>query len=222
MSIKPYNSYSVIDLSGVQEPYVNSSVEFGYFGNLGYVSNANYYSMPTHLLTNNGVANVDVSNGLHLLNSGIYKLNLSIDCSSTSISTTDGTIYFNFGTIQLSNTSPTSITGSFGGSHTSRMYSYGSNSTSYPGIISWVTEAYTAGTNSTLSQNSNSNNELVYNYSYNSNGAGVILQGICTTEITFVISQPTTIFFNIGGSLNLTMGNSYFTLQLMCNNPIFN
>jgi hypothetical protein len=215
MSIKPYNTYIVNDLSGVQQPYVNSCREFGYFGNLGDITDGSYNSMPTHLLTNNGVATVDASNGLHLLNSGVYKLNLSIDCSTTNIVATNGTIYFNFGTIQLSNTSPTSITGSFGAINDRKVFSFGSNAISYPGIISWITNAYTAGTNA-ISKHSISNNQLVYNYNFNTDASGNFKQGICTTEIIFVINKPTTIFFNIGSNSHLTMGNSYFTLQLIC------
>ena len=73
MSIIPYNNYTVKDLSTppVQQPYVNSTTEFGYFGNIGAVQNFN--SMPAYLMTNNGIATLDASNGLRILNPGIYE-----------------------------------------------------------------------------------------------------------------------------------------------------
>ena len=142
MSITPYNNYTVRDLSGIQQPYVNSTTEFGYFGSLPQpVSNFN--SLPTYLNTNNGIARVDASGGLNILQAGIYKLNLSIDCSATNITTTTNNlqIYFNFGTTFLKNQARSALTGSFGGIHTSGMFSLGSNSTTYPGIINWVSNS---------------------------------------------------------------------------------
>jgi hypothetical protein len=224
MSIAPYNNYSVLDLSGSQQPYVNSTTEFGYFGSRGAVSNL--YSMPTYLNTNNGIAIVDASGGLNILQAGIYTLDVSIDYSATSmtISPTNsfGIIYFNFGTNKLNAISIANITGSFGGTRTSGMFSYGSNTT-YPGIIDWLVNSFTTGANTTPSKYYIKNNQLMWGYACNnfSNG-GPLSSGICTTKITFIINQPTIIYLNtccidINGSLvyTLTMGKSYFTLQLI-------
>jgi hypothetical protein len=229
-SVTPYNNYTVRDLSGNQQPYINSTTEFGYFGNLG--SHSTCYSMPTFLSTNNGIATVDASNGLHILQAGIYTLKVSVDCSGTSMvyNTDDGIIYFNFGTNKLSGVAYQSVYGSFGGSHSNKMFSFGSNATTYPGIISWLTNSNTQGPNPTASKYLvNSNNQLLWGYYCNnfstgtSGNNGPLQPGVCTTKITFIINQPTTIFFNIGcvnanslsTAFNLTMGKSYFTLQLI-------
>ena len=229
MSITPYNNYTVADLTGVQQPYVNSTVEFGYFGSLGPVSNL--YSMPTYLNTNNGIATVDASGGLNILQAGIYTLNLSIDCSATSmtISPTNnfGIIYFNFGTTKLNAVSLANITGSFGGTHTSGMFSYGSNATSYPGIIDWLVNSFTTGANTTPSKYYIKNNQLMWGYACNNfSNSGPLSSGICTTKITFIINTPTIIYLNtccidnVGIPVyTLTMGKSYFTLELISNIP---
>ena len=172
MSIIPYNNYTVKDLSTppVQQPYVNSTTEFGYFGNLGTTiktgSPTTYFSMPTFLLTNNGIASVDTSvngfTGLKILQKGIYKLNLSLECTSNS-----GTqLYFNFGVAPMNN-SP--LSGSFGGTMNSGsgMYSYNSSST-YPRILSWVSGSSTVPPQTAVagdvfwSDPNNTNNQLVY------------------------------------------------------------
>jgi hypothetical protein len=231
MSITPYNNYTVKDLTGIKQPYVNSTTEFGYFGNLGYIGNYDWYSMPTVLLTNNGIATVDAS-GLHILQAGIYTLNLSVDCVKAAPIPGNEAIYFNFGTNYLYLTNPANLSGSFGLIHTTGMLSFGSNATSYPGIISCLTNAI-SGTNTFASRyldpasgsqqipvTTRMDNQLVYYYVYNNNttagGAAVPMPpGICTTEITFIINQPTTIYFNIGGNAYLQMGTSYFTLELI-------
>ena len=230
MSITPYNNYRVSDSGGNKQPYVNSSTEFGYFGNLGSVISC--YSMPTFLSTNNGIATVDAS-GLHILNAGIYTLKVSIDCSSTSMNVVDDAIiYFNFGTSKLPGVAYESVYGSFGGSQLNKMFSFGSNSTLYPGIIAWLTNSNTQGPNPTASKYLvNNNNQLLWGYYCNNNSTGTngnngpLQPGVCTTKITFIINQPTTIYFNIGcvyvnnlsTAFNLTMGNSYFTLDLISN-----
>ena len=192
---------------------------------------SSWFALLTFLSTNNGIAIVDdVSHGLHILQAGIYTLNLSVDCVKAAPINGNEAIYFNFGTNYLYNAN---LSGSFGLIHNTGMLSFGSNATSYPGIISCLTNAI-SGTNPFASRYLDNGgvpvslhiyNQLVYYYVYNNNtsagGAAVPMpQGICTTEITFIIDKPTTIYFNIGGNAYLQMGTSYFTLECMSINPI--
>ena len=234
MSIIPYNNYTVKDLSTppVQQPYVNSTTEFGYFGNLGTTiktgSPTTYFSMPTFLLTNNGIASVDTSvngfTGLKILQKGIYKLNLSLECTSNS-----GTqLYFNFGVAPMNN-SP--LSGSFGGTMNSGsgMYSYNSSST-YPRILSWVSGSGTVPPQSAVagdvwwSDQNNTNNQLVYVFNTSATtpaaNSPTIPICVCSSEITFCVNGPTTIYFNTASNpvnTSYMMGTSYFLLQLISN-----
>jgi hypothetical protein len=139
----------------------------------------------------------------------------------------DGIIYFNFGTNKLNNVLLANITGSFGGTHTNKMFSFGSNATTYPGIINWIVNSFTSGTTTTPSKYYIDNNQLIWGYACNnSTNSGPLKSGICTTKITFIINQPTIIYLNTccidnnGGNIySLTMGKSYFTLQLISNTP---
>jgi hypothetical protein len=218
MSIIPYNNYTVTDLSGLQQPYVNSTVEFGYFGsiasNINY--NNNWYSFPVFLNTNNGIASVSNSYGLNILQAGIYKITLAMDFKTSGvISTNNVSVTFCFGNVYLNNVS---LSGSFGQSHTSGMISYGSNATSYPGIIDWITNSFSVGP--TLANNYViANNLLMYVYYTQTDGNGTFSQGICTTEITFIINEPTIIYLSAKTPSTLVMGKSYFTLQLINNIP---
>jgi photosystem II stability/assembly factor-like uncharacterized protein len=215
-SITPYNNYTVRDLSSNQQPYVNSTTEFGYF--TGVSSNPNYgnnwYSLPTFLNTNNGVASVDASGGLHILSAGIYTINIGLDFfTSGTHSNTAVPVYFCLGNIYLNYVS---LSGSFGGSHTTGMFSFGSNATTYPGIISWITNSISIGATS-ANNYLIANNELMYEYFTDTDGNGTFSQGICTTEIKFIINGPTTIYLNTKTASTLAMGKSYFTLQLISN-----
>jgi hypothetical protein len=108
------------------------------------------------------------------------------------------------------------LSGSFGGTHTNKMLSFSSNSTTYPGIISWITNTYNKDDATTVSNFDISSNSLVHTYYSNTDGNGTFYQGICTTGITFILDLPTTIYLNTSttGS-KLVMEKSYFTLQLI-------
>jgi hypothetical protein len=214
MSIKPYNNYSVNDLSGIQQPYINSTTEIGYFGSMLSTNtyNGKWYSLPLFLNTHNGIAMLDVSCGLNILQAGIYKINLGLDFFTADSSGTNLPVYFCFGDKYLTNAV---LSGSFGGTHTNKMLSFSSNSTTYPGIISWITNAYNSGA-TTVSNFDISNNLLLHTYYSNTDPSGTFSKGICTTGITFILNFPTTIYLNTSTpSTKLLMGKSYFTLELI-------
>jgi hypothetical protein len=214
MSTIPYNKYTVRDLTNNKQPYVNSTREVGYFNgtSVGTIPINKWYSLPAVLNTNNGIANVDAS-GVRILNAGIYSINLSLFPTTTQ--DVSSNISFNFGTTYLSNISTNVLANSFGGVEPTGMFTYdASNNYNTPGIISWVADGYSSG-NSGSNFVKTQTNELSYNY-YTAGTGGQIFSGICTTEITFFIDEPTTIYFNVSGnSTTVTMNNCFFTLQLI-------
>ena len=225
MSIKPYNNLTVRDLSNVEQPYVNSTTEFGYFrgGSLGTIANGLWQSLPTTLKTNNGIANVDASGGL-ILQPGIYKINISLFPTTTQDGSSN--ISFNFGTRYLSNISTSSSATAFGGPCSTGMFTYDPFNNPYsPGIISWVADGYNSGTNTISNFVKNpTTNELSYNYYNSGYSDGTLYGGNCTTEITFVIDSSETIYFNVSTSsvTGVIMGNSFFTLEFISSNTIIN
>jgi photosystem II stability/assembly factor-like uncharacterized protein len=221
MSNAPYNNYSVLDLSGNEQPYVNSTSEFGYFSgrSVGTIPKSSWHSLPAVLTTNNGLAILDTSGGLTILNSGIYKINLSL--FPTLIQDGSTNISFCFGSTYLSNISSTTIVNAFGGPHPSGMFTYDpSYNPTKPGIISWVANGYSSGNSTTSNFVKNSTtNELGYEYYTGGNSTQTLYSGICTTEITFIINSQTSIFFNVStnSSTGVSFGNCCFTLQLISN-----
>ena len=181
----------------------------GRFNGGGFVSGYRWDSANTFVTTNNGIANVGSNSGLNILNAGIYKLDVSLYPVSTGDGGQFNTIYFSFGTTYLNNASTPS--GTFGGSKTLDTYSY---TTTYPGIISWLTNAFSSA-NSTTSELDTTSGYLVYKYYSKSNNSGELYSGICTTQITFTINAPTIIYFNVACSVGISVGNSYFVLQMI-------
>jgi hypothetical protein len=222
MSIIPFTNFTVIDLSNVQQPYVNSCTEYGYFsgGNLGTIANGLWSSLPGVLTTNNGIASLDAS-GLRILNPGIYSINLSIFPTTTQDGSSN--ISFNFGTRYLFNDSSTNVVNAFGGPRPTGMFTYDPSNNPYsPGIISWVADGYNSANSTTNNFIKNSTtNELSYNY-FNAGypTSNALYSGNCTTEMTFVVDSSATIFLNIlsNSTTGVTMGNCFFTLELVCNN----
>jgi hypothetical protein len=220
MSIIPYNNFTVRDLSNVEQPYVNSTREVGFFsgGNLGAVGTNRWLSLLTYLNTNNGIARVSADGGLTILNSGIYKINLSLFPTSSQDGSSN--ILFNFGTRRIRNEGPTltSYINAFGGVCPTGMFTYDPSNNPYiPGIISWVAEGYSSG-NSRISNfvTNSTTNELSYNYSIDCS-AGQIYSGISTTEMTCIIAPSATIYFNVStnSTSSATLGNCCFTLEFI-------
>ena len=225
MSTTPFNNFRVNDLTSPQntQPYVNSTVELGYFDNgfAGTTSPTYWTSMPTVLLTNNGIAIAAADNtgvnteGLSIKSAGVYKLNLTVYITSGGNGGAFNAINFNFGSQALSQPD---LFASFGGSQVAgQMLSYSNTNTNYPGIISWNVDSYSSGNNG-VSGFSLSNNQLRYSYFSKVNNTGLIYPGICTTEITFVLNAPTIIFFIVQCDNAIQMGRSYFTLELITTN----
>ena len=224
MSTKPFNNLIVNDLTTpvpVQQPYVNSTTEVGYFsnpnGSSGILNATYWYSLNTTLKTNNGIASS--SSGLKILNPGIYKLNLSVWPDPG----TSGNLRFNFGTLfQNGNNLLNNDISAFGGSNAYYMHTFDNNiNKNIPGIISWIANGYGYNSGSSPSAFSfNTSYQLSYIYYYSTTtaeGTQFISNGICTTEITFFVNQSNTIiYFNVNPSTsNVKMSNCYFTLQLM-------
>jgi photosystem II stability/assembly factor-like uncharacterized protein len=226
MSIIPFTNFTVIDLSNVQQPYVNSCTEYGYFNgtNLGTIANDLWRSLPATLNTNNGIASVDASGGLRILNPGIYSINLSI--FPTAIKDGSSNISFNFGTTYLPSVSTSLPAGAFGGARVNGMFTYDPFYNPYsPGIISWVADGYSSGNNTASNFIKNSTtNELSYNYFNAGYLNGPLYSGNCTTQMTFIINSPETIYFNVSTNISpgVTMGNCVFTLELISTIPISN
>jgi hypothetical protein len=227
MSTKPFNNLIVNDLNTNPQPYVNSTTEVGYFSNVGFTIYSNWYSLNTNLNTNNGIATrgaVQTNNmyGLKILNPGIYKINLSFSPYGTS--SNGSSISFNFGTAfqNGTNTSNNDIFG-FGrqGEGNYGMYTYGPNNLNTPGIISWIANGYnmiSAPGKFLIGDNSAPvTGNLRFSYDTDAaSGTGVIFNGICSTEITFFVTNAnTTIYFNVNSTNGVAMSNCYFTLQLM-------
>jgi hypothetical protein len=235
MSTTPYNNLIVNDLNTNQQPYVNSTTEVGYFSNVStnFAIYGAWYSLNTNLNTNNGIATLGLPQtnnmyGLKILNPGIYKINLSFFPSETS--SNGSAISFNFGTAfqNGTNTSNNDISGfgreGLGNYGNYGMYTYGPANINIPGIISWIANGYNSINTSPSSFLIGSNIAPVsgnLRFTYNADatsgtGGGVIFNGICSTEITFFVTQPnTTIYFNVISTNGVVMGNCYFTLQLM-------
>ena len=215
MSNIPYNNFTILDLNGVQQPYVNSTTEVGYFtgSSVGPILQNRWRSLPAVLNTNNGIASVDAS-GLTILNPGVYSIKLSLFPTSTQDGSSN--ISFNFGTRYLYDVSTNVVANSFGGVRPTGMFTYDASNNPYiPGIITWVADGYSSG-NTGSNFVKTQTNELSYNYSTAGTG-GQIFSGICTTEMTFVIVIPKTIYFNVStnSTAGVTMGNCVFTLQLI-------
>ena len=225
MSITPYNRFTVRDLSNVQQPYVNSSSESGYFsgGNLGTIANGLWRSLPAVLNTNNGIASLDAS-GLRILNPGIYSINLSLFPTTTQVGSSN--ISFNFGTRYLYNDPSTNIVNAFGGPRPTGMFTYDPSNNPYsPGIISWVANGYDSSNNTISNFIKNPiTSELSYNY-FNAGypNGGALYSGICTTKMTFILGSSASIFLNIlsNSTTGVTMGNCSFTLNLISYLPVF-
>jgi len=224
MSIKPYNNFTVRDLSNVVQPYVNSTSEVGYFSgrSLGTLLTSKWYSLPATLNTNNGIANVNANGGL-ILQPGVYKINLSLFPTTTQDGSSN--ISFNFGTSYLSNSSTSSSATAFGGPCSTGMFTYDPFYNPYsPGIISWLADGYSSAnsTNDNFVKNPTTN-ELSYNY-YNAGfpNGGALYGGIFTTKITFILDSSATIYFNVSTSstTGVIMGNSCFTLNLISYLPV--
>jgi hypothetical protein len=220
MSIIPYNNLTIIDLSNVQQPYINSCTEFGYFNgtNLGIIPKDRWYSLPAVLNTRNGIARVDASGVI--LQAGIYKINLSLFPTSTQDGSSN--ITFNFGTRYLFNEPSANIVNAFGGVEPTGMFTYDPSNNPYsPGIISWVADGYNSG-NSTIDNfvKNPITNELSYNYfnaGYPPANNNALYSSIFTTKMSFVLDSSATIYFNVSTNSNtgVTMGNSCFTLSLI-------
>jgi len=227
MSTTPYNNLRVNDLTTpvpVPQPYVNSTVEVGYFrnptANSGILTSTHWYSLNTTLLTKNGIAILGSSNGLKILNPGIYKLNLSVYPEPNN----NGNLLFNFGIVFQDGTNGlnTNIS-AFGGTNPYYMHTFDNNiNQNIPGIISWIANGYNYGATTGSKFSFNTVYELSYNYYYTttlitSSASNFISNGICTTEITFFVNQPNTIiYFNVNPSTSdVKMSTCYFTLKLM-------
>jgi len=244
MSTKPYNNFGVNDLASPpsRQPYVNSTVELGYFSQT-YTVGA-WCSLNTNLITNNGLATTEsvptytngipnvtpTVTGLKILNAGIYKITLSVFPALTNANAS-GTISYNFGYVpQFNTTQTTNAVNSFGGSGNSYgvpdgfgLYTFDNNiNRNNPGIISWLPTGYTNGGFTKIL----ATNELNYTYNYNSSGVAIspnyyIAHGICTSEITFFVTDDFItglnpyIFLNVCGTAVITMSNCYFTLELI-------
>jgi hypothetical protein len=227
----PYNNFIVNNVATipVQQPYVNSNVEVGYFSPTT-TPIANWYSMNTSLLTTNGIAIQGSSTnsiaGLNILNAGIYKINLSF----FPLSSTSNNVYpisFNFGTTRQVNNPISNPVNAFGGKGVSTgngygMYTFDNNyNCTYPGIISWLANGYQIISSPfTPSQPSNfaiSAGELHYDFkAIGYSGTGDLYSSCCTTQITFILNEETTIYFNVSaGYTGVLMSNCYFTLELI-------
>lgn len=217
-----YNNYKVSS----NQPYINSSIEYGYFylNSLGATSpsaNANkWYSSIPVITSNNGIATVPDGVSLSISSPGTYKLNIGLNIIATNGSNSANTTSFAFGNTRLFSQD---ASGFFGGQINSGMYT---NPNGYPYIISWNTTAYSSG-NSASSGNNINNNYLVYNFNGHSlsisNGNSQFQQspGICSTQIIFITTGNQSIYLNfLCNQQNLTIANSFFTLQLLSTNII--
>ena len=123
------------------------------------------------------------------------------------------------------NTAQTNPVNSFGGSGSSPplvggfgLYTFDNNlNKNIPGIISWLPTGFATTVGFTKILNTN---ELNYTYNYNTSGQATgsnyyIANGICTSEMTFFVTEQQNIFLNICGGNTLTMSNCYFTLELI-------
>ncbi len=225
-----FDSYQITRNSQTQ-PYVNSLVEIGYFGNTSYTTLTQYYwqSVPIAFQTNNGLATVSGTSGLRILNPGIYKLTVSLNFVNTPASGNQTTFFICFGTNQLTDTS--ALTGTLGGTPGyGNNYTYdGSNNSTHPGILSWIVNAFNPGTlvpiQSSLftlnpsrfgtGNNFTSNTPLLY-YFYASTSGSSTTPAICSSELMITVNAATTIYLNVSTDFgNFTINKSYFTLQLI-------
>ena len=236
-SIKPYNNFGVNDLAipPIRQPYVNSIVEVGYFSPSNTVGNT-WYSMNTNLITNNGIATTasvtaqtngspsspnQYVTGLKIKNAGIYKITLSVFPALTNANI-NGNISYNFGYVPQWTTGQTYAINAFGGAGSSSggfgLYTFDNNlNKNIPGIISWLPTGFATTVGFTKIS---ATNELNYTYNYNTSGQATgsnyyIANGICTSEMTFFVTEQQNIFLNICGGNTLTMSNCYFTLELI-------
>jgi hypothetical protein len=230
-----FNSYQITRNSQTQ-PYVNSLSEIGYFGNPSVQNTADPYywiSVPITLSTNNGLATVSGTSGLNITNPGIYRLTVSLNFINTPASGNQITFFICFGTNQLTNT--TLLSGTLGGTPGyGNNYTYSVNNPTYPGILSWIVNAFSPDTvtigikeNTSASifnlnpsrfgtgNNATSGTPLLYNF-YASTSGSSTAPAICSSELIITINAATTIYLNVSTDKGkFTIDRSYFTLQLI-------
>ncbi len=206
-----FNSFT-ITRNNETIPYIDSNVEVGYFGTLGYVNNSTWNSMPITFLTNNGVAYGSSDGyGITFKNSGIYRLTLGLSPNASGNGGALNGIYFCFGTTKLVESTNNNNTLS---NSTIYMNSYSNVVTSKPGIITWNVSSYSNG-NSTPGNYSYDPNGIHYLFYSKANNDGYQYPGILSSILTITTNAEQTIYFNIGCNNGLDMGNSYFTLEMI-------
>ena len=206
---------NVMDTKGASISYVDSTIELGYFKA---TSVTNLYSLSPNLNTNHGIATAS-NQALIITNPGVYTINLSLALTSGGHGGDGNTIFYNFGTQALNNVALDSIEGSFGGlGTTTQLYNYGATNTSSPGIINWTTTNYSTGNgaNGNYDDFAIHNNQLVAVIYSKVNNSGGVYTGICTTQLTFTVNKASqSIYLNVQCGNQITLGNSYFTLQMI-------
>jgi hypothetical protein len=213
-----FTSYTVSRSSG-QVPYISSTSELGYFNSTGYINNSNWYSLGATMFSNNGIASIAGNGGIYLKHAGFYRLNVGINLQGTGGGGQENTLSFSFGTTQL--TSSTDAIGSFGGAISSGNFSYSNDNTNIPGIISWVTNAFSSDNGSTSILSKTNNNYVIYRWFGKANNNGSQAPGLCSTQMTFYVNTSgIIIFLNINCNRGFTMGRSYFTLELLSNQTV--
>jgi hypothetical protein len=224
-----FNSYQITRNSQTQ-PYVNSLVEIGYFGNTSYTTLTDYYwqSVPITFETTNALADAS-GNGLRILNPGIYKLTVSLNFVNTPAGGQQTTFFICFGTTQLNNAS--ALSGALGGTpgHGSNYTYDSSNNATHPGILSWIINAFNPGTLVPIQfslftlnpsrfgteNDGTSGVPLIYNF-YASTSGSQTTPAICSSELMITVNAATAIYLNVATDFgNFTINKSYFTLQLI-------
>jgi hypothetical protein len=213
-----YKSFSV-NINNVINPYVNSTVEVGYFNGVSN-SSANWYTQPAVTLTTNGIATTSSDGGLIIINEGIYRLSVSLDLYEGGNAGSPNTIQFAFGTSPLGTNGTSSPTNLLGGSNGIYTKAFSSSNTINPGIISWLVSSGSS-INTTPGKFDFINNQLVYNFYNQINNEGEQYQGICTSELVFTLNTPNTaIYLNASESSGQFFYTSYFVLNMISSTPI--
>ena len=215
-----YMSFQNITINNV--PYVSSTAASGYLGasnNTTLINNGNWNSVGPCNMTNGKGGIADVSgNAIKILNKGIYRLNLSVDIIANEDNGKTSLTSFAFGTLNLVN--QTSTSSFLGQTNPNGVYlaNKGLNTTNNPGIISWLTNAYSSGNSEPSTYDSNgASNPPWFGYQMKVNSGNDSYPGICTTELVFTNSiDNLSLYFNINTNKNnITIGHCYFVLQMI-------
>lgn len=219
---------------GTQQSLASTWTDVGYFYYTSptvYNTSTNWYSLKAHLQTSNGIMITNDAGGptsspptsstagFKLGSAGVYRLNYALDITGYGTTGT-GNFYYGLGMQYLSNTTTGALptTNTFIGSPvTIEAYTLSARNQTYPAILNWTAEGYSAsGSSASFGVFTRINNYLMYLQALRGASGGYTAPYISSGSITFAVKDPSqTIYFQVSSNTGCTIGYCPFNIELL-------